>query len=88
MVVVDVVVAVVVVGVGHHEAGDVEDAEQESDQLEGVHEAVAYENLWEISFLSFCKTCVIEPTFKTNANKLIMFFIISHYRMAYYIFDF
>ena len=45
LVVVDVVVAVVVVGVGHHEAGDVEDAEQESDQLEGVHEAVAYENL-------------------------------------------
>ena len=42
LVVVDVVVAVVVVGVGDHQGGDVEDAEQEGDQLERVHEAVAY----------------------------------------------
>jgi hypothetical protein len=33
LVVVDVVVAVVVVGVGDHEGCDVEDAQQEGDQL-------------------------------------------------------
>jgi hypothetical protein len=41
LIVVDVVVSVVVVGVGHHEGGDVEDAQQERDQLERVHVAFA-----------------------------------------------
>ena len=36
-VVVDVVVVVVVVHVGHHQGGDVEDAQEKSDQLECVH---------------------------------------------------
>ncbi len=37
LIVVDVVVSVVVVCVGHHEGGDVEDAQQKRDQLERVH---------------------------------------------------
>ena len=37
LVVVDVVVVVVVVHVGHHQGGDVEDAQEKSDQLECVH---------------------------------------------------
>jgi hypothetical protein len=41
LIIVDVVVSVVVVGVGHHEGGDVEDAQQKRDQLERVHVAFA-----------------------------------------------
>ncbi len=40
LVVVNVVVTVVVVGVGDHEGGDVEDTQEEGDQLEGVDEPV------------------------------------------------
>jgi hypothetical protein len=40
LIVVDVVVSVVVVCVGHHEGGDVEDAQQKRDQLESVHVAL------------------------------------------------
>ena len=37
LIVVDVVVIVVVVHIGHHQGGDVEDAQEKCDQLESVH---------------------------------------------------